>query len=264
MTREFNSPPDEQPDDNFLEALSENLGKLDDTPVDEIFQSMDAADLAQMEAELDALGPEAFAGWEEDDDEPPAVNKDDIWDFQQKFDGPGREYNETARDITLKSFRSAKSVNFRYNSDCIRTGPVGERSLDFSYEISDYSEFRTRITEIPNDDQTPMISITHREFGVNKESSTYVFEKDTGLVHRYDQPYDPEKEELRSRLINNQDLSYEELEETAQSILDGFYHGLEVQDDEERLGVNGRPVDWSEIVHVKRIIDQSRPIKYLQ
>lgn len=267
MSREFNSvSPDEQPENNFFEALSENLGNLDDTPIDEIFQNMDADKLAQMEAELDALGPEAFAGWEEDDDDDPtpAVNKDDIWDFREKFDGPAREYNENERDMSLGSFTSAKRWNFMVNSDHVRTGVIGERLLDLSYQISDDSEFRTRISEKPNDDRTPIISITHWESGVGKESSTYVVDKNAGLVRRYDEPFNPDKQELLSRLQNfisgKEDLSQEEIENTVNGVLDGFYHRMEVREDEERLGVNGRPVSWAEIMRIRGIIDQSAPL----
>jgi hypothetical protein len=266
MSQEFNNPsPDEHPDDSFLEALSKNLNRLDDTPVDELFQKLDTDKLAQIEAELDALGPEAFAGWE-DDDEPQVVNKEDIWDFQEKFDDPTREYNETARDMSLRSFKNAKSYHFKYNSSYIQTGIVGERRLDFSYTISDDSEFRTRMIEKPDGDEIPIISITHRESGVDKESSTYILDKDMGLIRRYDKPFDPESEELRSRLMNfrngKEDFSEEELKDTVDGILDGFYHGLEVQDDEQKLGVNGRPVEWSEIVHLSRIIGESTPFWY--
>lgn len=259
MTREFNNPPDEQPDDSFLQALSENLGKLNGTPIDEIFQGRDTEELEKVTREAGELTNEDYSGW----DENPviAVNKADVWDFQEKFDGPAREYNEDERDITLSFFTSAKDLGFQANSDHVRS-VLGEPTLELTYPISDNSEFLTRISE-NSSDLTPIISITHRESGVSRESSTYIVDEDTGLVHRHDETHDPDREELRARFRslfeNRETASQEEIESTAHEILESFANHGEVHDDEVQLGVNGRPVGSSEVMRLLNIIRDSTP-----
>jgi hypothetical protein len=264
MSREFNNPsPEEQPDDNFLEALSENLGQLDDTPVDEIFEDMDASELERVTQEVGELTNDDYKGW--DENPTPTVNKEDVWDFQEKFDDPTREYNEDQRDMTLSFFNSAKEWGFGMNSDHVRPGTLGEPTVELTHRISDDSELRTHISETNPDDRTPIISITHWQSGVGKKSSTYIFDKDTGLVHRHDEAYDPKREELRSRFRNlfrdRENASQEEIENTASEILESFLNRSEAHEDETKLGVNGRPVGLSEVMRLGNIIRDSTPLK---
>lgn len=267
MTREFNNPPDEQPDDNFFQELEENFSQLGNMPAEETVDNPSKAD-AHFQAELDYVDPEEndpqlklLARMEEDP--VPAVHEGDIWDFKEEFDGrPVREIVGGEKEMIGRSFRGAHSRAFERYGEYSEpsSGGLSGVKLELTYPLPDGDEIRTELGRKENvgDPENPRLDVVLSRWseGHSHEVSVYLL-TEKGSLRRTDNPFGDKHErieEIRSKEPG--DLTFDEIIE-AHKIGSESAQRIEM---ERQLGLNNRPIGLNEAITVSAIIRQSKPL----
>lgn len=265
MSHELSNNLPEEPENSveFLEALG-SLDKLNDTSIDEIFQSLDDRMIANLEIESRNIDPQDLIDDEEELE--PAVNEADVWDFQKKFEGqPPRQISEEQGDAIIGSLRAACNGVFRENvqyvEPIITASDMGAR-LELTYPLANGDEMRTTLLRISNSDRPQdyflQAKIQRWSEGLGREESIYAVNESTGLLHRLDRPYETPEDHRIAELTSKEDWTDDE---TAEIV--SLFSDREAKEEVERqTGYNARPVDIAEVMKLRAIIRESIPLNF--